>query len=224
MAVDGATGEDEIPAFQPIWLDPILAGKASFIVPDRLVEVVVFANGDRRLGVVEVEDGHVRIGLLDLLRFVGDVLSDQVFVREARLRLSNHAGNMVLPFLGHASEVRLIADLVVEVVEVFQGLHDPADHRVLDGQQILVSEGVDLCPCHVADPVNVVPHVHRAQVPHPVLVEWAEENQFDDDAVPVRLADEVPQPLEVLRIPFRQIELVAAVGITRRISAGPGAD
>ena len=139
----------------------------------------------------------------------------------ARLRLDDGLGDVALPFLGHAAEIGLVADFVVDVVEVLQGLDDPLHHGILHGQQTAVLERVDVGPRNRADAVDVVAGVHRAEVPHGILIERAEQDHFDDDTPFARLGDELGQPLEVLAVPLGQVEVVAAVGIARACRCGP---
>jgi len=224
VAVDGAAGDDEIPSFESVRLDPVIAGESGFVVANDPIPMIILRHGNRGLGVVEVEDRDVGAWVLDDLRLVGDVLGDQVPVLEPGLGAGDGLGDMVLPVQRHATEVRLVADLIVDVIEILQRLGDLADHRFLDRQQLGMPERVDRRSLHGSHVVDVVAGVHRAQVPHAVLVERAEQDQLHHDAAPARLRDEVGQTLEVLRIPFRQVEPVAPVGIASDVAPRPGAE
>ena len=54
---------------------------------------------------------------------------------EAGLRFANDVSDVVLPFERDAAGVRLIADFVVEIIELLQLSHDLAHHGFLNCQQ-----------------------------------------------------------------------------------------
>ncbi len=147
-----------------------------------------------------------------------------MLVFELRFGLDDDARDTVLPGLRHAAEIGLVADFIIDVVEVLQGLDDASHHGLLHGQQVLVPQRIDLGPPDLADAIHVIGGIHRAQLPHPVLVEGAEQDHLDDNPPSARLRDEIGQPPEILRVPFRQVELVAAVGVAGGVAPGPRAD
>ena len=111
---------------------------------------------------MKVENRYLRIGIDNLLIFVGEILGYQVLASEAGFGLRDGLCDMRLPFECDATEVRLVADLIIQVIEIFQLLYYSAHHRILYGQQIGILKRISLGAFHGADAVNVVGSVHRA--------------------------------------------------------------
>ena len=144
--------------------------------------------------------------------------------RQPLLRRDDGVGDAPLPLQGHAAEIGFVADFVVQVVVLVQGGDDFADEGLVNRLHGRVFERVDIGARHGADAVHVVGGVHGAEIPHFVLVEGAEENVFDHDAPGARPRHEIPQPRKIGFIPLRQVELGAAVGVTRRRAPRPRAE
>src|SRR5262249_11164650 len=66
------------------------------------------------------------------------------------------------------------------------------------------------------------PRVERAQLPLGFIVKRAEEVHLHYNAALPGLSDKVSQPAEIVRVPAREVELVAAVGVTRLTASSPG--
>ena len=93
----------------------------------------------------------------DLLRSIRNVLRNEMPVGQRFLRLGDHVRDVVLPFHCHTAEIRLVANLVVEVVELVQLRDDFSRHRLLHGEQRPVPvESVDIRARDVADAIHVV--------------------------------------------------------------------
>ena len=134
----------------------------------------------------------------------------------------DHVDDVVLPIHGHAAEVRLVADFVVDIVELDQFRHDLADHLLLDGEQAAVLvERVHVIAADFSNAVHIVSVVLRTQLPLLFLVHGAEEVHLHHNSPLTGLRHKILQPLEVRFIPFRQIELVPAIGIARLVAPRP---
>ena len=87
----------------------------------------------------------------------------------------------MLPLHGDAAEIGLIADFVVEAVEVAQLAHDAPDHRLLHCQQSVAAvQRENIGPRAAAQALHVVGGVQRAEIPIPILIIGAEQIEFDD--------------------------------------------
>jgi hypothetical protein len=76
-----AASEQELPSFHPV-VRVAGALEASLVLTDHLSEREVFLHRGRRTGVMEVENRHGGVRLLDLLRPVGNVQRNQVLGRQ----------------------------------------------------------------------------------------------------------------------------------------------
>ena len=130
-----------------------------------------------------------------------------------------------LPVVVDAPLVRLVADLVVQVVELGELLDDPPHHPLVHLQQAgMLVERVHVPAVLRPDALDVVPRIHRAQVPLLVFVHRAEQIHLDDDAALGRIRQKIAQPAEIRFVPAAQVELRPAAGVPRLVAARPRAD
>lgn len=85
-------------------------------------------------------------------------------------------------------------------------------------------ERVNVEPPDIAQAVDVVVCVERAELPLRVAVERAEEIDLNDDPAFARLRDEIFQPAKVALVPSAQIEFVPAVRISACRASRPRRD
>src|SRR6266576_514145 len=99
-------------------------------------------------------------------------------------RRGDYVGDAPLPLDGDA-EVGLVANFIVEIVEVLQLGDDLAHHRLLHRPQAAgIGERIDVGVRDGADAVDVVRDVYRAELPHRVPVERAEQIHLDHHTAP----------------------------------------
>ena len=72
-------------------------------------------------------------------------------------RADDHVGNSILPVPRYAAKVRLVADLIVQIVKIIELGHDFSHHCLLHFKEgrFLVS-CVDFVLAHFADAIDVV--------------------------------------------------------------------
>ena len=218
-----AAGEDELPRLHPV-MSVRRALEAGLVVADHFVEPEVERDRGGRVRIVKVEDGDGRMRAINLLGTIGDVLRDEMRLREILFRSGDDVRDAVLPGDRHAAEIRLVADLVAKVLRLAQFGDDLADERFLHREQATAFvERVDVVPTDSSNAVDVVRRVHRAQLPLGFLIHRAEERQLDDDAALAGLGDEILQPGEVGRIPLSKVEFIAPAPIAWLLAACPRA-
>jgi hypothetical protein len=110
-----------------------------------------------------------------------------------------------------SGEVRLVADLEIDVVEILQGLGELANEVDLQFGQDFVLEPVDFLPADLARAVDVVLGVHGIDVPELVVVDRAEQHQFHDDSVLAGFLDKVLEPVEIGFVVSAEVELALVV-------------
>ena len=161
----------------------------------------------------------------DSRRVVGDVLRDQVLHRKIALGRDDDVGDAMLPGELDGTGVRLVADLEEQIVEAVQlGNELPCQGLLNSKQAAIVPHRVDVGTRNLADPVDVVRCAHRTERPLQILVHRTEQRQLDDDVPGPGIREKVFQPRKVGIVPTGQIELVAAVGVTRLRAARPRRD
>jgi len=130
-----------------------------------------------------------------------------------------------LPRDGYATEVRLIADFIVDVVEFAQLFDDAPRHSFLNRKQSAVPvERVDVGARNVTETVDIVRRIERTELPLRFFVHRTEQIHLDDDAALAGMTDKIAETLKVVFVPTREIELVAAARVTRNVTARPGSD
>src|SRR5690606_8562349 len=72
--------------------------------------------------------------------------------------------------------------------------------------------------------IDVIPVIHWAQVPLLVTIERAEEGELHDDVPLFSFLYEVAEPGKIGFVPLREVELVAAVGVSIDVTSFPWAD
>src|SRR5262245_281495 len=113
-------------------------------------------------------------------------------------RVNDYVDDATLPIHRNAGSVRLVANFVEDIIEALQFSDDSADEPFLNVEQASVFiERVDVEPPDIAQAVDVVVCVERAELPLRVAVEGAEEIDLNDDPAFARLRDEIFQPAEV---------------------------
>ena len=130
---------------------------------------------------MKVENGDQGVRLDDARGVIGDVLRDQVPVGLAAFSVSDGGDDGIGPFSSYAAKIRLVTDLEVNVVEVAELGNDFADEVELHLGQVPVFQRIHLLPRYFADSLNVVVRLHRVDGPEFVVVQRAEEDEFDDD-------------------------------------------
>src|ERR1039458_6340755 len=204
---------------------PIGNNETGFVVSDRSSEIVVERHALGRPRVVEVENREARIGVGDLLRSVGYVLRNEVARAGRRFGIGDHARHVPLPLRRHRIErVRLVADLVHDVVEATQLGHDLPRHIVLHLLELRILEVECLRALEIADAIDVVARVHGAQLPHLLAIERAEEGEFHDDVPRPGLAYKILEAREVGAVPTRQVELTQPIRRAGRLRSRPRAE
>ncbi len=224
VVVEAAARQDEIPALGAVG-QIRGAAKAGLVVADQAAEVRVPGDRVGRRGVVEVEDRDGRVRIDDALALVGDVLREQDRLRQLRHRIRRDRRHAPLPVVRYLRRVGLVADLDVDVVEAGDRRDEVARDGFLDGQQrTALVQGEDILPPDRREAVHVVGRVQRADRPHRVLVERAEQHELDDDAARRCLLQHVAQPRDVGLVEARQVEFRATVGVAIGGAARPRAD
>ena len=98
IVVQRAARQDELPSLNSI--DSVsLAIEACLIAANRTIQVAIETDACGRTGVMEIEDGNLRVRIGNLLRSVRYVLCDQMPLacRKTGLRIGDDIGNMTLP-------------------------------------------------------------------------------------------------------------------------------
>ena len=101
-------------------------------------------------------------------------------------------------------------------------------------------ECVDLFTFTIAHTVDVVVSVERAETPHSLFIERAEQRDLDDDSTPSRLTAERLEPVEVVVVPgwvevavaedcavvgaAEAVSVVVAAGVVDMLAADDGAE
>src|SRR5215510_13677966 len=113
-------------------------------------------------------------------------------------RVNDYVDDALLPIHRNAGRVRLVANFVEDIVEVLQLGDDSAHEPFLNFEQAAVFiERVNVEPPDIAQAVDVVAGVERAELPLRVAVERAKEIDLNDDPAFARLLDEVFQAAKV---------------------------
>src|SRR5262249_38995310 len=155
-----------------------------------------------RIGVVEVQDGDIRIDLVERETEVGEVLRDQVTVRKRGLFAPNNREDGSLPgergvcgifdpirplllpsrqvgIDGAGKEVivcpGLVLDLEDDVVERVQLSDDLADHPLLVREQIAVGERMYLLWLYRVGVIDVIGWIERVDGPLRSSIERGKE-------------------------------------------------
>ena len=130
----------------------------------------------------------------------------------------------MLPLHRHATEIRLITDFVIQVVEFAQFLHDLARDGQLNFEQRGMFEREHLFARARRQAIDVVHGIQRAGIPHGIFVHRAEQVHLHHDAAFLGLREEIAQPIKICLVPFAHVELVSTLGIPGHVAARPGAD
>ncbi len=121
---------------------------------------------------MEVENTDRGVRILHFLRTVGNVQRYQMPVWQLTFRGNNRINDAMLPIHRDTTEVWLVADFVVEVVESIQFANDLARQRLLDREKAAaVVQRIHVCACNATDTVDVVIHILRAELPLTVCIE-----------------------------------------------------
>ena len=224
VVVETTAREDEIPSLAAVGQIGG-AAEAGLVVSDQPSEMRVPRDRVRRRGVVEVQDRDRRVRIDHPQSLVRHVVREQDRLRQPGHGLRHHRRHVALPVVGHLGGVGLVADLEVDVVEAGDGRDEVARHRFLHREQRTAPvEREHVLAADRREPVDVVHRVHRADRPHRVLVEGAEQHELDDDAARRRLLQDVAQAGDVGLIEPRQVEPGAAVRIASAGAARPRRD
>ena len=86
----------------------------------------------------------------------------------------------------------------------------------MQGKHLRVFERVDIVARHSPDRLDIVCRVHRAHVPHGILIERTEQVHLDDDTSFGGLGNEIFETFEISRVPPREIKFVSAVRVAGR--------
>ena len=89
----------------------------------------------------------------------------------------NHLRNVMLPLERDTAEIRLVANLVIQIVELVQLVDDLADHSILYRKEPgMFVERINMRAVLRPDSLNVVFRIHRTDIPLLVLVHRAEQD------------------------------------------------
>jgi len=221
MTEQRPAGENELPALDAIGR-VVPARAAGFIVADGSSKAIVQCDGFR-LCRVEVVERNLRVRLGDLGRAVREVQRDEMLTWQSRLHLVDRRNHSTLPVRMHsAAFIRLVAYLVIDVVERIQFADDPLRDSNLHIRERLFLQPVDFIPSDVPDAVDVIGSVHGRSLPQFLAVHRAKEGNLNDNAALAGARHEILQSREISLVPAGQIEFVAAIGTARRVTSSPG--
>src|SRR6476619_5022714 len=106
---------------------------------------------------MKVEDRDRGIRVLHLRFVVGDVLRDEVLHAELFLRVHDHVRNVVLPIEGNAAEVGLVANLVIDIIELVQLGNDLPNQGFVNGNEATgLVQGINVGSWNISDVVDVI--------------------------------------------------------------------
>ena len=170
--------------------------------------------------------------LIHLRKIVEGLLAyDQMRTVQLSELLTNDAAHLRLPevHLGRAhvtglSAARLVADFVVDVVELARLLDDLASKRCLTADDLIVLERSVLRPLHRADTLQVVLVAQGIQRPDAIGICVTEEGQLNHDPIIRCQREKLMETVKKHRIPAVQIVLRFAVHRLAWTRARPGRD